>query len=437
MNEHFSDTRKIATTRPDGSPDLNDRAEIGPTPLAFAEWAEAGIECPNLEQMRRDRHARLVAGINDRGYGGALLFDPLNIRFATDSTNMQLWNAHNPFRACFVGADGYMVIYDYKSGARVLSDFNPLVRETRTGAGMFYFSNGDLESTDARAFAGEITDMLREHGGGNMRLAIDKIAISGFRAFSAAGFEIHEGEELTEKVRAIKGPDEIKAVRCAIHSTEVACIKMQEDARPGMTEDEIWAVMHAENIKRGGEWIECRLLSSGPRTYPWFQECGPRVVQNGDIVAYDTDLVGPYGMCCDISRTFWVGDGEPIAEMKRLYRFALDHIQENTAMLRPGMSFREITYGGHQLTEEFYEGRYGCKMHGVGLCDEWPLITYPNDWREGAFDYELEPGMMLCVEALIGSPQAGFSIKLEDQVLITEKGVENMTNMPHDQRFLS
>ena len=75
-------------------------------------------------------------------------------------------------------------------------------------------------------------------------------------------------------------------------------------------------------------------------------------------------------------------------------------------------------------------------MHGVGLCDEWPLIAYPEDWREGAFDYVLEPGMMLCVEALIGSKELGCSIKLEDQVLITEDGVENMTNHPFDSRFL-
>ena len=94
MNERFSDTRKIAPLRPDGSPDNDDRTEIGPTPLAYAEWAEAGLTCPNLDQMRRDRHARLVDGINARGYGGALLFDPLNIRFATDSTNMPVSYTH-------------------------------------------------------------------------------------------------------------------------------------------------------------------------------------------------------------------------------------------------------------------------------------------------------------------------------------------------------
>ena len=434
MNQHFSDTRKI---RPDGTPDINDRAEIGPTPLAYKEWAEAGLECPNLDQMRRDRHARLVKGINDRGYGGALLFDPLNIRFATDSTNMQLWNAHNPFRACFVGADGYMVLFDFKGGPdKVLSDFNPLVREVRKGASMFYFANGDKQADDSRDFVAQIDELMAEHGA-SKRLAVDKMAISGVRAFDAAGYTIEEGEELAEKVRAVKQADEIKAVKCSILSTEIACRLMEDNAQPGMTEDDIWAVLHAENIRRGGEWIECRLLSSGQRTNPWFQECGPRVVQNGDLVAYDTDLVGPYGMCCDISRTFWVGDGEPTAEMKRLYRVAVDHIHENTAMLRPGMHFKEITFGGHMLADEFVESRYGCKMHGVGLCDEWPFIPYPQDYREGAFDYELEPGMMLCVEALIATKGGEFSIKLEDQVLITETGVENMTNYPWDARFLT
>ncbi|MEM1298408.1 MAG: dimethylsulfonioproprionate lyase DddP [Pseudomonadota bacterium] len=435
MNQHFSDTRKVMPLRPDGSPDDDDRAEIGPTPLAYREWAEAGLECPNLDQMRRDRHARLVAGINARGYGGALFFDPLNIRFATDSTNMQLWNAHNPFRAVFIGADGHMVLYDYKGSANFLSDFNPCVSEVRGGAAMFYFVNGDKQVEDSHTFVGDIADLMAAHGG-NRRIAIDKMAISGVHAFMEAGFTIEEGEELAERVRAIKGPDEVKALRCSIHSTEVACRLMEDAARPGMTENDIWAVMHAENIRRGGEWIECRLLTSGPRTNPWFQECGPRIVQNGEIVAYDTDLVGPYGMCCDMSRTFWVGDGEPTAEMKRLYRFAVDHIEENTALLAPGKSFKEITFSGHHLTPEFVDSRYSCKMHGVGLCDEWPMILYPEDWREGAFDHVLEPGMMLCVEALIGHKGGDFSIKLEDQVVITETGVERLSQYPWDARFL-
>ena len=69
-------------------------------------------------------------------------------------------------------------------------------------------------------------------------------------------------------------------------------------------------------------------------------------------------------------------------------------------------------------------------MHGVGLCDEWPFVPYPDGWAEGAFDVALEPGMTICVEALV-SPEGGdFSIKLEDQVLITETGCEIFTVSP-------
>ncbi len=441
MNQHYSDRRKIDPTRvrPDGTPDDDDRAEIGPTPLAYAEWAAAGIEVPNLDLMRRQRHARLVKGINDRGYGGALFFDPLNIRYATDSSNMQLWNTHNPFRACFVGADGYMVIFEYKKAYGFLSDFNPLVREVRTGAALFYFSQGDRIEDGARDLVAQVAELIDAHGP-NRRIAIDKIMVPGYRAFVEAGFTVEEGEELSEKVRSIKGSEEIKAMRCCMHACEQSVAAMEKAARDnaggGMTEDDVWAVLHAENIKRGGEWIETRLLSSGPRTNPWFQECGPRVLRDNEILAFDTDLVGCYGMCSDISRTWWIGDGEPPAEMKRQYRIGVEHIQTNMAMLKPGVSFRELTFGGHMLAPEFVESRYGAKMHGVGLCDEWPLICYPEDWQEGAFDYVVEPGMMFCVEVVIAHKGGDFSIKLEDQVLITEDGVENLTKYPFEHRLL-
>lgn len=146
MSTPYRDTRKIdpskGTRLGDGSPNDNDRVEIGPTQLAFAEWETAGLTLPNLEKMRRYRWQRLTQHIIDRGFGGLLMFDPMNIRYATDTTNMQLWNAHNPFRAVLLCADGYMVIWDFK-GTPFLTEFNPLVRERRDGADMFYFTRGD------------------------------------------------------------------------------------------------------------------------------------------------------------------------------------------------------------------------------------------------------------------------------------------------------
>lgn len=435
---HFVERRKIGPVgmKPDGTPDDNDRVEIGPTQLAFDEWAAAGLVAPNLARMRQFRLDRLAAMIRTRDLGGVLLFDPLNIRYASDTTNMQLWASHNLFRACFVSADGYMIVWDYK-GSDLLTAFNPLVRETRGGAGFFYFVTGEKTHDAAERFAAEIESVLAEHCGANRRLGVDKIMPHGLLALQARGIEIRDGEECLEHARSVKGEEEIRAMRCAMLACEQSLHAMQRETRPGITEVDAWAVMQAENFKRGGEWIETRILTSGPRTNPWFQECGPRVLQNNEIFAFDTDMIGCYGMCADISRTWFIGDGEPTAEQKRLYREAHAQIIENMALLKPGVAFRDITFGGRPLPQEFVELRYGVKMHGVGICDEWPAIYYPQDFVEGAFEYRLEPGMTLCVEAYIGAKGGAEGIKLEDQVLITEDGYENLTKFPFDERLLA
>ena len=444
MEAPYRERRKIDPTRgarlADGTPNDNDRMEIGPTQLAFTEWAAAGLVAPDLERMRAFRHKRLVDAVNARDYGAILMFDPLNIRYATDSTNMQLWNTHNAFRACLVCADGHMVVWDYKN-AMFLSKFNHLVKEQRSGADFFYFDRGDKIEPAADLFSNEVRQLLREHAGGNLRIGVDKVMIHGLRALEACGLTVLPGEELTEKARSIKGPDEILAMRCASHACETAVAEMERAARAGvprghMSEDDIWAVLHAENIRRGGEWIETRLLASGSRTNPWFQECGPRIVQENEIVAFDTDLIGSYGICVDISRTWWIGDAKPRPDMIEAMKIGVDHIAHNMSLLAPGVSIRDLTFKSHKLPQIYQEQKYGCLMHGVGLCDEWPLVAYESNFVEGAFDYELEPGMCLCVEALV-SPEGGdFSIKLEDQVVITETGFENLTRYPFDPALL-
>ncbi|MCF1709663.1 Xaa-Pro peptidase family protein [Tabrizicola sp. J26] len=444
MAIHYADRRKIDPTRGDrlgdGTPNDNDRVEIGPTQLAFREWEAAGLTPPNLERMREYRWRKLTEALVKRDYGGLLLFDPLNIRYATDTTNMQLWNTHNPFRAVLLCADGHMVIWEYKNSPFLVT-FNPLIKELRSGATFFYNSTGDKGDAAAAGFAAQVEEVMRAHAGTNRRLAVDKIMIAGLRALERRGFEVMEGEEVTERTRAIKGPDEMLAMRCAHHACESAMAEMERFTRThvplgGVSEDDIWAELHKGNIKRGGEWIETRLLASGPRTNPWFQECGPRIVQPNEIVAFDTDLIGSYGICIDISRTWWVGDQRPTNAMVSAMHHARDHIRENMAMLKPGVSIKELVFGGHQLEDQYWAQKYSCKMHGVGLCDEWPYVTYPDGWTEGAFDAVLQPGMVLCVEALV-SPEGGdFSIKLEDQVLITETGHENLTRYPFDERLM-
>ncbi len=48
----------------------------------------------------------------------------------------------------------------------------------------------------------------------------------------------------------------------------MAVQEMRQVVRPGVTENDVWAALHAGNIRRGGEWIETRIMSSGPVQTP-------------------------------------------------------------------------------------------------------------------------------------------------------------------------
>lgn len=420
----------------DGTPNDGNRVEIGPTDLAYEEWAALGLTLPNIPQLRDYRLSRLVAELNARDYAGVLMFDPLNIRYASDTSNMQIWVMHNFCRACLVLADGYMVLWDFH-GCDFLSAHLPLVKEVRHGADFFYMDAAQRAEERAIPFAAEVDAIVRAHAGGNRRLAVDKLELAALWALEKQGLEIKIGQEVTEHARKVKDANELNAMRCAIAACESSMAAMHRAAVPGMTEVEAWAELQKANYIRGGEWIETRILSSGPRTNPWFQECGPRTMQNGDMLSFDTDMVGPYGYCADLSRSWKIGDKPPTAEEKEAYRVAYDTIMYNMDFLKPGLGFREMMEKAIPLPEKYRQQRYGVMYHGVGLCDEYPAIFYPQDWDAAGYDGELVPGMCLCVEAYIGAVGGSVGIKLEDQVVITEDGYENLTKYPFEEDLLS
>ena len=216
-------------------------------------------------------------------------------------------------------------------------------------------------------------------------------------------------------------------MRSAIDVAEMGIVKMREQLKPGMTENELWSILHQTNIENYGEWIECRILSSGERTNPWMQECSNKIIQDGEIVSFDTDMVGPYGYCADISRAFVVGN-KFNDEQKKLYSMAVEQIDYNSRLIKDGLSFKEFTEKSWVLPEDYYPNRYSVMVHGIGLCDEWPAIRYPKDGgeRSGTF----QKNMTITVESYIGKVGGKEGVKLEQQYLIGENGLELMSHHP-------
>ncbi len=408
---------------------------LGYGETAEREWAVAGVAAPDLPAMRKYRLERIRAELKRRDYAGVLLYDPVNIRYATDSTNMQLWVAHNPTRHCFVATDGPVVLFDYFS-CEHLSDHSGVVDEVRPAVSWMYLYGGDLSDRRVARWAAGIADLVREHGGGNSRIAVDHLDPEGVTELARLGVTVRNGEAVMESARLIKSPDEILAMRRAIVACEAAMGEMETALVPGISENELWAELHRANIARGGEWIETRLLSSGPRTNPWFQECSSRKIEAGDLVAFDTDLIGPYGFCADLSRTWLCGDGEASNEQRDLFRMAAEQIAYNTELMRPGVGFRELVERSAVPPPDCFPARYGVLYHGVGLADEYPTLPHAADWTEDTPDGVLEPGMVLCVESYIGRLGGREGVKIEEQVLITETGNDLLSSYPLDARLL-
>jgi Xaa-Pro dipeptidase len=408
---------------------------LGYGTLAEAEWAAAGIAAPDLPAMRQYRLERIRAELKRRDYAGVLLYDPVNIRYATDSTNMQLWVAHNPTRHCFVATDGPVVLFDYFS-CEHLSDHSGVVDDVRPAVSWMYMYGGELSDRRAARWAAGIADLVREHGGGNTRIAVDHLNPEGVEELAKLGVTVGNGEAVMESARLIKARDEILAMRRAIVACEAAMGEMEASLTPGISENELWAELHRGNIARGGEWIETRLLSSGPRTNPWFQECSSRKIEADDLVAFDTDLIGPYGFCADLSRTWLCGDGKASGEQRELFRIAADQIARNTELMQPGVGFRELVERSVVPPPDCFPARYGVLYHGVGLADEYPTLPHAQDWTEDTPDGVLESGMVLCVESYIGRLGGREGVKIEEQILITGSGSEKLSSYPLDARLL-
>jgi Xaa-Pro aminopeptidase len=356
-----------------------------------------------------------------------LLTDPINLRYATGSRNMQVWTLHNLCRYALIAAEGPLVLYELPSSAH-LSRGLETIDEIRPSLAWDYMAVGPRGEEMARRLAAELADFVARYGKG--RLAIDRADLALTEALAALNVRAVDGKGLMERTRAIKSDVEIESFVASLRTTEAAIGELRAALRPGLTEQEAFAVLLAGSVKRGGEYPETRLLTAGPRTNPWFQESGDRPMQAGELLSFDTDLIGPGGWYTDLSRSFLVGEGRPTDAQRRLYDLARRQIEHNTALLRAGESFLGLTAKAFRLPDDCLPNRYADIAHGCGLAVEYPLIWYAEDAEWGAYDGLLEPGMLVCVESYVGAVGGREGVKLEQPVLITETGPRILSSYP-------
>ena len=384
-------------------------------------------------EIRRYRLQRICTQLQNHDQEAVLVVDPVNLRYATGTRNMQVWTMHNICRYAVVFADGDIVAFEQPSSAHLAKAF---VKDIRPSLTTDFMAVGTRFPEMGGRWAESMISLLQEKGIGETTLAVDRADLTMVLESQKRSLKLIEGQPIIERARSIKSVEEVASLTHSLRTCEAAVADMREQIEPGMKESQALALMIKGSVERGGEYPETRLLSSGPRTNPWFQETSERRMENGDMLAFDTDLIGPMGFYNDISRSWVVGDRKPTDAQRRLYELAYLQMQHNVGLLKPGVGFLDYSDQAYQLPDNVVPNRYADVAHGCGLGVEYPFIWYREDEQWGAYDGVFEENMVVCVECYVGELGGHEGVKLEQPVWLSGNGPQLLSEYPLELDYL-
>ncbi len=388
---------------------------------------------PEIDQQRMHdyRRGRLQEQMRIYDVEVLIMVNPLSMRYANNSRSYSIFAMHVPHTILFMGVDGPFALYNGLAS----TGLDTLPHARRASPLSHFYGGTDLQEY-AERFAQQVEDYLIEVGARHRKVALEYVNPSVTQALEKRDIEVIDGMPIVDEARLIKNEDELNCIRWSVAVAEHGAQIIKQMLKPGVTETQLWGLLNYTNINNDGDWHEGRMLASGPRINPWFQEASNRKVQAGDLVGFDTDMVGPFGYCADLSRTFHCGPTPPSKRQKELYRYAYEEVQHNLGLIKAGASLLSIQQNAWPIPEEFREQAYVAVIHGVGMCDEFPHLN--QGYRDPLeFDRSLEAGMVICVESYIGAVGETDGVKLEEQVLVTDEGYEPITRFPFEESLLN
>lgn len=395
---------------------------------------EAGMV--DIRAVRLYRQGRLRRKMAEMKVDVVILSDPVNIRYATGTRNMQVFSQRNAPSRYLLLTQGRSILHEF-TGCLHLADGFETVDEVRPAATASFVAAGPDIAAREQKWAAQMGAVITDLVGAGATVGLERLNANTAIALKEQGFTIVDAQYPVEMARAIKSPEEVKCVIASLRATERAVGKLRDAIRPGMTENALWSVLHQSVIEQDGDYCETRLLNAGARTNPWFQECSATVIGENRLIALDTDVVGCFGYYSDFSRTFHAGPDLPTPAQRDLYKTAYEQVHHNVGILMPGMSFRDYADRALNIPDRYYAHRYYLSAHGCGMTGEYPYLYHHGDFPDAGYDGVIEPGMTLCVESFIGAETGGEGVKLEQQVLITETGTELLSKFPFEAALLS
>jgi Xaa-Pro dipeptidase len=299
----------------------------------------------------------------------------------------------------------------------------PQIRERSDMEGRLFVWN------DADGFSGAFKEAVEALGLNEGTLGVDDKTMRVFELLEflehAPAMQVREfGTDLLS-IRSRKSTDEVDAMRRAIEISEQALRKLLTWVQPDMTEREIAARLDADLMALGTQGYAFKaLVQTGPNSALPHGGTTDRVLQAGEFLLID--FGGMYqGYPADITRTFCLGEASP--EMQKIFNTVLAANQAAVLATRPGVACEDVDNAARNVIETAGYGEYFIHRTGHGL----GLETHELPQIAAGVDDVLEPGMVFTIEPGIYIPGLG-GVRIEDNVLVTNDGVEVLTSFPRE-----
>lgn len=282
-----------------------------------------------------------------------------------------------------------------------------------------------------------IEKMLSDYGVSRGRIATDIMPHMVYRGLTKACPELEIGDvtPMWLQLTTVKHPIEVDLIRASLRVADLGALAAIEAIQPGVTEHSVSAAAVTAMRRAGSEFEPfIPLIASGPNASMFERIATEKVIQAGEMVILDLGAVVK-GYTADLGRTVICG-GEPTAKQREIYQATYLALQEAKKMIRPGVTGKAIDARAREVIADsgwgdyVYTGNTGHQL-GYGLHGE-PLV-------DRRVDFVVEENMVMCLEPRIvlpDQPEVGGA-HLEDVVVVTSNGFEQLNTTPYDARLLA
>jgi Xaa-Pro aminopeptidase len=388
----------------------------------------------NFYRMRSERLARAKAMMEKYDLGALVLFVGENIRYVTGLFQGN-WKNNIFIRYCVLPRGGEPVMFETVGSDSECAKIDAPWLDGRIKPAMTWKWAEQAEEYMAKKMANSVFDVLKEAGVEKEKIGLDVMDLRAYQELGNLGINIVSAWPVMSEARVIKSRDEIECLKISsAHGDAAMWMAINEWAKPGVSEAHVCAKVNEYLYEKGFDFVYDIIVASGGNTSPYRRWHTDKVIRQGDLMIIDINAIGPGGYFVDFVRCFKVA-AKPTQQEKDLYKECYESLYAGIAEVKPGASTADVA-AKFPVYNDDEHGSVSLQQfaHSIGL------TLYEGMWISRAYSLqypaEIKQNMTFAIETFAGHPRLDQTVRLEENLVVTDTGVELLTKCQFEEDFL-